>query len=122
MAYLKPKKIHGHTYWYIVESRRVGGRVKTVNLAYLGRADEILRGLGQADRAAERLKSFRHGGVAVPLSLADRPRRLAGAFALQGLGLSPAGAVRHVRGAWRHVGEACGRLEVRQRRSVSEEA
>ena len=72
MAYLKPKKIHGHTYWYIVESRRVGGRVKTVNLAYLGRADEILRGLGQADRPAERLKSFRHGGVAVLLSLVDR--------------------------------------------------
>ena len=72
MAYLKRKKIHGHTYWYIVESRRVGGRVKTVNLAYLGRAEEILRGLTQADRLPERLKSFSHGGVAVLLSLADR--------------------------------------------------
>ncbi|MHC4067385.1 MAG: IS1634 family transposase [Planctomycetota bacterium] len=72
MAYLKPKEIHGHTYWYIVESRRVGGRVKTVNLAYLGRAEQILRGLRQGDRAAEGLKSFSHGGVAVLLSLADR--------------------------------------------------
>ena len=72
MAYLKPKKIHGHTYWYIVESRRVGGRVKTVNLAYLGRADEMLRDRRQADRPAERLKSFSHGAVAVLLSLADR--------------------------------------------------
>jgi transposase len=72
MAYLKPKRIHGHTYWYIVESRRVGGRVKTVNLAYLGRAEQLLRGLSQADRPAERLKSFSHGGVAVLLSVADR--------------------------------------------------
>ena len=72
MAYLKPKKIHGHTYWYIVESRRVGGRVKTVNLAYLGRADEILRRSRQGERLAERLRSFSHGGVAVLLSLADR--------------------------------------------------
>lgn len=72
MAYLKRKKIHGHSYWYIVESRRVGGRVKTVNLAYLGRADAILRVLTQADRPPERLKSFSHGGVAVLLSLADR--------------------------------------------------
>ena len=72
MAYLKPKKIHGHTYWYIAESRRVGGRVKTVNLAYLGRADDILQGLRQGERPAERLKSFSHGGVAVLLSLADR--------------------------------------------------
>ena len=72
MAYLKPKKIHGHTYWHIAESRRVGGRVKTVNLAYLGRADDILRGLSQGQRPPERLKSFSHGGVAVLLSLADR--------------------------------------------------
>ena len=72
MAYLKPKKIHGHTYWYIVESRRVGGRVKTVNLAYLGRAGDILQGLGQARVPRDRLKSFSHGGVAVLLSLADR--------------------------------------------------
>jgi transposase len=72
MAFLKPKQIHGHTYWYIVESRRVGGRVKTVNIAYLGRADEILHRWLQQERPAERLKSFSHGGVAVLLSLAER--------------------------------------------------
>lgn len=72
MAYLKPKKIHGHTYWYIVESRRVGGRVKTFNLAYLGRAGDILRRIHQGERCPDRLKSFSHGGVAVLLSVADR--------------------------------------------------
>lgn len=72
MAYLKPKKIHGRTYWYIAESRRVAGHVKTVNLAYLGKADDLLRRLQQGKTPHDRLKSFEHGGVAALLSLADR--------------------------------------------------
>jgi transposase len=72
MAFLKPKQIHGHTYWYIAESRRVDGKVKTVTLAYLGRADDLLRRLQQQQQPLDRLKSFSHGGVAVLLSLADR--------------------------------------------------
>jgi transposase len=71
MAFLKPKQIHGHTYWYIAESRRVGGKIKTVSLAYLGRADDLLRRL-QQQQPLDRLKSFSHGGVAVLLGLADR--------------------------------------------------
>ena len=72
MAFLKPKQIHGHTYGYIAEFRRVGGQVKTVNVAYLGRADDILPRWLQQERPVERLQSFSHGGVAVLLSLADR--------------------------------------------------
>jgi transposase len=72
MAFLKPKQIHGHTYWYIAESRRVGGRVKTCHVLYLGRADDILRRWLDQDRPFERLRSFSHGGVAVLLSLAER--------------------------------------------------
>lgn len=71
MAFLKPKQIHGHTYWYIAKSRRVGRRVETVHVAYLGRADEVLRRLLEQDNPFERLKSFSHGGVAVLLSLAE---------------------------------------------------
>ena len=71
MAFLKPKVIHGHTYWYIAESRRDGGKVKTATLAYLGRAEDLLRRLQEAP-PSDRLKSFSHGGVAVLLSLADR--------------------------------------------------
>jgi transposase len=72
MAFFKPKDIHGHTYWYIVESVRTGKRVKTVNLAYLGKADDLLARLERQADAADRLKSFSHGGVAVLLSLAER--------------------------------------------------
>ena len=72
MAFLKSKKIHGQTYWYVAESRRVGRKVKTVNVAYLGKADELLRRVRQHQQTAERLKSFSHGAVGVLLSLAER--------------------------------------------------
>ena len=72
MAHLKPKKIHGHTYWYVVQSRRADGKVKTDTLAYLGRADDILARWRDAEQPGDRLKSYSHGGVAVLLSLADR--------------------------------------------------
>jgi transposase len=71
MAFLKPKVIHGHTYWYIAKSRRDGGKVKTVSLAYIGRADDLLQRL-QQQQPPDRLKSFSHGGVAVLVSLGDR--------------------------------------------------
>jgi transposase len=74
MAHLKPKKIRGHTYWYVVQSRRADGKVKTDTLAYLGRADDILARWHGAEQTDDRLKSFSHGGVAVLLSLADRLR------------------------------------------------
>ncbi len=72
MAHLKPKKIHGHTYWYVVQSRRTNGKVKTDTLAYLGRADDILARWQRIGQPNDRLKSYSHGGVAVLLSLADR--------------------------------------------------
>jgi transposase len=72
MSYYRFKRIHGQKYLYVAESRRVGGRVKSVTLAYLGKADESLRRLGQAAGSAERLRSLAHGGVAVLLSLAER--------------------------------------------------
>jgi len=72
MAYLKPKNIHGQTYWYVVESRRVNGQVKTINLAYLGKADDILSRWQQLSLPKDSLKSYSHGAVAVLLSLAKR--------------------------------------------------
>jgi hypothetical protein len=71
MAYFRFKTIHGQKYLYVAESRRVDGRVRSVNLAYLGKADHVLRTL-QGGPPPERLRSFEHGGVAVLLSLAKR--------------------------------------------------
>jgi len=72
MAYLKPKNIYGITYWYVVESRRVNGQVKTVNLAYLGKADDILSRWQRLLTPKDCLKSYSHGAVAVMLSLAKQ--------------------------------------------------
>ena len=72
MAYFRFKTIHGQEYLYIAESRRVGGRVKSVTLAYLGKAGRTLKSLKRSAASADRLRSFAHGGVAVLLSLAER--------------------------------------------------
>jgi hypothetical protein len=72
MAFLKPKNVHGQTYWYVVESRRINGRVKTFNLAYLGKADDILTRWKQLSVPKDSLKSYNHSAVAVLLSLARR--------------------------------------------------
>jgi hypothetical protein len=72
MAYLKAKTIHGQVYWYIVESRRQGQRVRTVTLAYLGKPADLLERLQRVDPPPDRLRSFEQGAVAVLLSLADR--------------------------------------------------
>lgn len=37
MAYVKHKRINGHDYYYLVESYRADGKVKTRNLKYLGK-------------------------------------------------------------------------------------
>jgi len=43
MVYLRPKKIKGKTYYYIVEGKRdEEGRVKQKVLQYLGTAENIL--------------------------------------------------------------------------------
>jgi len=70
MATLQPKKSRGHTYWYVVESRRVNGKPRPVVLAYLGKPEDLLRRLaGLAD--AVRLKSYAHGAVAALLGVAQ---------------------------------------------------
>ena len=37
MAYIVKKKIKGHDYYYLRESKREGNKVRSKNLAYLGK-------------------------------------------------------------------------------------
>jgi transposase len=62
MASLQARRVRGHTYWHIVESRRVNGKPRPVPIAYLGKADDLLSRLRAAE--ALRLNSFAHGDVA----------------------------------------------------------
>jgi transposase len=68
MATLQARRVRGHTYWHIVESRRVNGKPRPVPIAYLGRADALLARLSAAE--ALRLRSRSHGDVAALWALA----------------------------------------------------
>jgi transposase len=50
MASLVAKKVHGHTYWQLVESRRIHGKPRPIVLAHLGKADDLLQRLQQAQQ------------------------------------------------------------------------
>lgn len=41
MAYVKRKRIKGNDYYYLAESYRTGGKVKTRTLAYLGKTPDV---------------------------------------------------------------------------------
>ncbi len=41
MAYVRRKRLKGHDYYYLVESYRQEGRVRTRTLQYLGRTPEV---------------------------------------------------------------------------------
>lgn len=71
MATIQAKVSRGHKYWYIVESRRVNGKPRPIVLAYLGKAEDLLRRL-QGLTGSLRLKSYSHGAVAALLSVAQR--------------------------------------------------
>jgi len=71
VATIQSKKSRGHKYWYIVESRRVNGKPRPVVLAYLGKAENLLRRL-QGQTEGLRIKSYAHGAVAVLLQVAQQ--------------------------------------------------
>ena len=70
MATIQSKMSRGHKYWYIVESRRVNGKPRPVVLAYLGKAETLLRRLQQGIGERLKVKSHSHGAVAALLVVA----------------------------------------------------
>jgi hypothetical protein len=54
MAFIREKTSRGRKYFYLVESRRIGGKVRQKTLAYLGPADDIDATLDSAIAFAER--------------------------------------------------------------------
>lgn len=68
MATIQQKISRGYKYWYIVESRRVNGKPRPIVLAYLGKAEDLLKRL-QGLTSGLRLKSYSHGAVAALLNV-----------------------------------------------------
>ena len=69
MPSIHAKTSRGHKYWYIVESRRVNGKPRPIVLAYLGKAEDLLKRLTGLTEGI-RLKSYSHGAVAALLQVA----------------------------------------------------
>jgi transposase len=69
MASLQARRVRGHTYWYIVESRRINGKPRPIPLAYLGKADALLARLQATETL--RLRSCAHGAVAALWAVAQ---------------------------------------------------
>lgn len=74
MASLQRKVIHGHPYYYLVESRRVNGRPRPVVLAYLGSANTLLQRLRQQHTEPTRARLSQFGGVAALYDLTQQLR------------------------------------------------
>lgn len=69
MATLQKRKSRGHTYWSIVESRRVNGKPRPVILEYLGTAQALLKRLTEG--VPKKVRSYTHGDIAVMLDIAE---------------------------------------------------
>ena len=69
MATFQKRVSRGHTYWSIVESRRLNGKPRPIILEYLGTADTILKRLQEG--IPKKVRSWSHGLVAVMLSIAE---------------------------------------------------
>lgn len=69
MATLQKRKSRGHTYWSIVESRRVNGKPRPIILEYLGTAEQLLKRLSEG--VPQKVRSYSHGAIAVLLKIAE---------------------------------------------------
>jgi hypothetical protein len=69
MATIQAKKSRGHKYWYIVESRRVNGKPRPIVLAYLGKAEDLLK-RHQENIGAIKIKSYSYGAIGALLKVA----------------------------------------------------
>jgi transposase len=71
MATIQAKTSRGYKYWYIVESKRVNGKPRPVVLAYLGKAEDLLKRL-QGLTEVLKLKSYSHGAVCALLAISHK--------------------------------------------------
>lgn len=69
MASLQARQSHGHTYWYIVQSRRVNGKPRPITLAYLGKPADLLQRL-RGEKPFS-IRSYAHGDVRALLAVAE---------------------------------------------------
>jgi transposase len=71
MATIQKKVSRGHTYWQIVESRRVNGKPRPIVLLHLGTAETLLQRLDQDPSQPVKAKVFQFGALAALWNIAQ---------------------------------------------------
>jgi transposase len=72
VASIISKKVGGHTYYYLAESARVGGKPRIVSQRYLGKADDIEAAMAGAQTVPDRTRHLAFGDLAAALSVLRR--------------------------------------------------
>ena len=72
MSSIVGKKLGGHTYYYLVESARVGGKPRIVSQRYLGKAADVEAAMSGTQVLPERTRHLGFGDVAGALSVLRR--------------------------------------------------
>ena len=72
MASVQPKVVNGKTYYYLVESARVGGKPRIVSQRYLGSAADITAALDGASAVPARTRHLGFGGLGAVWGMLDR--------------------------------------------------
>jgi len=71
MATIQKKTSRGHTYWQIVESRRVQGKPRPIVLMHLGTAERLLSRLQEGSKKPIKAKIMHFGALAALWNMAD---------------------------------------------------
>ncbi len=71
MATLQKKHCHGHTYWQIVESRRVNGKPRPIVLMHLGTPEKLMRRLQEGSGKPIKAKVHQFGALAALWNIAS---------------------------------------------------
>ena len=72
MATIQKKNSRGHTYWQIVESRRVNGKPRPVVLMHLGTAEGLLRRLQEGGKKPIKAQFLHFGALAALWNMAEK--------------------------------------------------
>ncbi len=72
MPTLQKRNIKGHTYWYIVTSKRINGKPKPIILKYLGTVENILKNSTISEEGSVKYKSYSHGAVYALWKIAEK--------------------------------------------------
>ncbi|MGH2746528.1 MAG: IS1634 family transposase [Actinomycetota bacterium] len=92
MASITGKKINGHTYYYLRETARVGGKPKVVSQRYLGKAEDIEAALAGSQASSHRTQHLAFGGLAAVWGMIQRLEVIETIDAVVGLRRSDAAA------------------------------